>query len=68
MKKNVGNIDRIIRLILTIVCGYFAYDFGFTDWKSFALAGLSLMMLITAISRSCPLFYILNTNSFKVDF
>jgi hypothetical protein len=67
MKKNVGNIDRVIRLILAVVAAVFAYKFGFVDWKSYALAGFSILMLITAISKSCPLFYLLNMNSIKID-
>jgi ABC-type glycerol-3-phosphate transport system permease component len=67
MKKNIGKFDFYIRIIIGIVSGYFAYSFEFTDWKSFVFVGLTLLMFFTATLKFCPLYYLLNTNSFKID-
>ena len=67
MKKNIGKFDFYIRIIIGIISGYFAYYFEFIDWKSYALAGVTALMLFTATLKFCPLYYLLNTNSFKID-
>jgi len=65
MKKNIGNIDLIVHYIIVIISLYFTYKFNFEDWKSYALCILSIFMIITAISRSCLLYYLLNTIHLK---
>jgi len=67
MKKNIGKLDFYIRIVLGLASGFFAYYFEFTDWKSYLLAGISALALFTAILRFCPLYYLINTNSFKID-
>ena len=67
MKKNIGKLDFYIRIVIALISGYFAYYFEFTDWKSYALTVLSIAMTFTATLRFCPLYYLLNTNSFKID-
>jgi hypothetical protein len=67
MKKNVGEIDRTLRLIIVLLSGFLAYKFEFTDWKSFALAGLSIIALVTALTKSCPLYYLFNMSTYKFE-
>lgn len=67
MKKNVGSIDRIIRIIIVLTALYFAYKFNFTDWKSYALSIFSFFMTYTIVTKSCPLYYIFNMSSIKID-
>ena len=67
MKKNIGNIDRVARIIFAIIAGYFAYKFQFEDWKSYILTGFSLLMIVTAIKKSCPLYYIFGMSSYKIE-
>ena len=66
MKKNVGSIDKIIRIILAIAIGYFAYTTSFeTVWYQTALYVVAAILLITAFSGSCPAFSLLNINTGK---
>ena len=66
MKKNVGSIDKIIRIILAIAIGYFAYTTSFeTAWYQTALYVVAAILLITAFSGSCPAFSLLNINTYK---
>jgi len=67
MKKNIGKLDFYIRIILGIISALFAYYYEFTDWKSFLFAGISTLAFFTAILRFCPLYYLINTDSFKID-
>lgn len=69
MKKNVGNVDKIIRIILALVATYFAYTGDFTEapWQGYVLWGVAFILLITALTSRCPLFSIFGMNTCKVD-
>ena len=48
MKKNIGSTDKIVRIVLTIAIGYFAYSTEFeTGWIPFIL----LLATIKALKR-----------------
>ena len=67
MKKNIGKLDFYIRIIIALVSGYFTYYFEFADWKSYVLSAFSILILFTTALQFCPLYYLINTNSFKID-
>lgn len=67
MKKNVGNLDKIIRIVLAIVVTYFAYTVEFSAaWQTYALWAIAIVLLLTALTNRCPLFSIIGINSCKV--
>lgn len=67
MKKNVGNIDKLIRIILALVITYFAYTGTFTAaWQAYALWAVAIVLLLTALTSRCPLFSIIGVNTCKV--
>jgi len=61
MKKNIGNTDKLIRLVLglfiIIVAGYFQ------SW--WALLGV--VLVVTAFMRFCGLYTLLGINTCKYD-
>ena len=66
MKKNVGNLDKFIRVILAIVAAYFAYNGNFeAAWVSYVLYAVVIILLLTTLISSCPLYSIcgMKTNS-----
>jgi len=66
MKKNVGSTDKIVRIILAIAIGYFAYSTSFeTAWYQTALYIVAAILLITALLGSCPAFSLLKINTCK---
>ncbi|MBG7629876.1 MAG: DUF2892 domain-containing protein [Bacteroidetes bacterium] len=66
MKKNVGSTDRIIRIILAIAIGYFAYSTTFeTLWIQALLYVVAAIFLVTSISGFCPLYSIFKTNTYE---
>lgn len=70
MKKNVGSIDKIIRVIIAIVAAYFAYKGGFqNEWVSYVSYAVAIIMLLTTFISSCPLYSIFgcSTNKNKED-
>jgi len=67
MKKTVGSIDKIIRIILAIAVGYFAYSASIeTQWVQIVLYVVSIILLVTAFTGLCPLYSILKINTCKL--
>ena len=64
MKANTGSTDRIIRIVLGIAIGYFAYSTSFeTVWLQIVLYIIAVILLATALLKFCPLYSILKINS-----
>ena len=65
MKKNVGNIDKIVRLVIAAAAGYFAYAGGLGETMSYALYAVTGIMLLTAAVGTCPIYSILGMKTNK---
>ncbi len=66
MKKNVGSIDKTVRLVIAVVAGYFAYKGGFeSTWISYVLYAVVAVMLLTALVGTCPIYSALGMKSNK---
>lgn len=66
MKKNVGSIDKIVRILVAIIAGYFARTTAFgAEWINYALYAVSGIALLTAIVGTCPLYSIIGIKSNK---
>jgi len=59
MKQNVGNIDKIIRIILGIIIG--ALGFYFKSW--WGLVGI--VPVATALLNFCPFYPMMGINTKK---
>lgn len=67
MKKNVGNIDKVVRVILAIVAAYFAYKGGLEPaWLEYVLWAVAIILLLTTLMGSCPMYSICGANTCKV--
>lgn len=67
MKKNVGSIDKVLRVLIALVAAYFAYKGGFeADWVAYVLYAVAIIMLLTTLMGSCPLYSIFGMNSCKL--
>lgn len=68
MKRNVGTNDRIIRLILAVGIGYFAYSTEFeSQWIQTVLYIFSAVMLVTLIMSFCGLYKLFGINTCRFD-
>ncbi len=66
MKKNVGSFDKILRVVIAIIAAYFAYKGGFeATWVEYVLWAVAIIMLLTTLMGSCPLYSIFGMNSCK---
>jgi len=67
-KKNIGNLDRIIRLILAVVFAAL-YFMGVTGGTTYGLVLLIVggVLLVTALIDICPLYKIFGINTCPKD-
>ncbi len=66
MKKNVGKTDKIVRVIIALIATYFAKTGNFSsDWISIALYLVAIIMLVTSLIGTCPIYSILGMKTKK---
>ncbi len=66
MKKSVGSIDKIIRIILAIGIGYYAYSNDVEpQWLQIILYVVPVILVITSLTGFCPIYSIFGTNTCK---
>ncbi len=64
MKKNISNIDKIVRVIIALVAAYFAkYGEFSNDWISIALYAVAIIMLLTSLLGTCPIYSVLGVKT-----
>jgi hypothetical protein len=64
MKKNVGNIDKIVRIIIALVAAYFAkYGEFSNEWISIGLYAVAIIMLLTSLLGTCPIYSIIGVKT-----
>jgi hypothetical protein len=61
MKKNVGKTDMILRLVFAAVLILCFFIFNFTDLLGIIV--ILLAILVTALTRTCPLYYIFRADT-----
>lgn len=67
MKANTGSTDRIIRIVLAIIIGYYAYSTSFeTAWLQIVLYVVASILLVTAFLKFCPLYKIFGINTCEI--
>lgn len=59
MKKNIGNIDRTIRILLALVIG--VLGFMYHSWWGL----LGILPLVTAFVSFCPVYALFKTNTLE---
>ncbi len=66
MKKNMGKIDRIVRLLAVVTFALLAYFKVVEGTLAYVLLGLSGIFLITSLVSFCPLYSIFGLNTCKI--
>jgi len=56
MTKNVGNADKIIRIILAVVAAILAFVVGAGSVGGIVLLVVAAVLLVTALVGFCPLY------------
>jgi hypothetical protein len=63
MKKNVGNTDKVIRIVLAVVFAalYFTGTVGGT--LGYVLLGLGVVFVLTSLVSFCPIYAMVGLNT-----
>ena len=67
MKKNVGNLDRTIRIAIAIVIAVLTYMNVLTGTLSIVLLSLAAIFVVTSFLSFCPIYAVLGMNSCPVN-
>lgn len=67
MKTNVGQADRIIRVLLALVFGILYFTQTVTGPLSYILLALGGVFILTAMVGFCPLYTLFGMNTCKVN-
>jgi len=62
--KNVGGVDRILRIVVGLVLLSLFFLFPDASWRYFALIGI--VPLLTGLMSSCPLYSIMGLSTCPV--
>lgn len=65
MKKNMGGLDRIIRIIIAVIIGFLYYNGTITGTLGYVLLALGGVFLLTSLVSSCPLYSLVGLNTCK---
>lgn len=63
MKKNVGNTDRIIRLVMAAVFAYLYFSGTVTGTLGLVLVVLGAVFALTSLVGFCPIYTMLGVNT-----
>jgi Protein of unknown function (DUF2892) len=63
MKKNMGNADRAIRIVLAVVFGALYFTGTVTGTFGYVLLGLGAVFVLTSLVSFCPLYSLVGLNT-----
>ena len=66
MNANVGNADKLIRVVLAAVAAVVAFATGASSALGIVLLVVAAVLLITSAVGFCPLYRVLGMNTCKI--
>jgi len=66
MKKNMGTVDKAIRIIVALIIGILFFTKVITGTLGIVLLVLAVVFLITSLVSFCPLYTLVGCNTCKV--
>ena len=67
MKKNMSNVDRIVRIILAAIFGVLYFTGTVTGTFGIVLLVLGAVFVLTALVNSCPLYSLFGISTCPVE-
>jgi hypothetical protein len=65
MKKNVGTIDKVVRLLLALTLGVLVYLKVISGTLAYISLGLAVVFFVTSLINFCPIWMALGINTGK---
>ncbi|MBT8258512.1 MAG: DUF2892 domain-containing protein [Bacteroidia bacterium] len=66
MKKNMGNADRIIRIIIAAVLAYLYFSGTLTGTLGIVALVVAVVFLLTSLVGTCGLYSLVGINTCKI--
>lgn len=66
MKHNMGNADRIIRVLVAVVIAILYFTNIITGIVAYILLSVGAIFLVTSLAGSCPLYSLFGINTCRV--
>lgn len=63
MKINVGNLDRVIRLVVGVVLAVLFFNGTATGALGIASLVVGIILILTALFKFCPIYRVLGLNT-----
>lgn len=63
MKKNVGNVDKVIRLLFALIVGVLYFTNVISGTLALILGIIALMFVITSLVGFCGIYSVLGINT-----
>lgn len=67
MKKNMGSIDKIIRILIAVIIGVLVFANVVTGTLGIVLLILATVFIITSLVSFCPLYTLIGLNTCPKD-
>ena len=65
MKKNMGNADKMIRVLVAIITGVLYFTNVISGTTALVLGILAIIFLVTSLISVCPLYLPFGISTFK---
>lgn len=66
MKRNMGNTDKGIRIIVAIAVALLYYFNVIEDTLAYVLMAVAIIFLLTSLINFCPLYKVFGINTCKI--
>lgn len=67
MKKNMGGIDRIVRLSVALIIGLLFWQGVVVGALAYLLLAVAAIFVLTSVVSFCPLYTLVGLNTCRVD-
>lgn len=67
MKKNIGNADKLVRILIAITVVILYYTNVITGMLAIILMAVSIVLLVTVLINFCPLYALFGIKTCKVQ-
>jgi len=65
MKKNVGSIDKLVRIIIAAIAIWAAYTHQVASPWDYVLYAVAVIMVLTAFIGTCPIWLVTGMSTLK---
>lgn len=67
MVKNMGRVDRVMRIVVALVLAFIALSPFVEVWFMWVMLGIAAVLLITALINHCPMYKLMDIDSHVHD-